>query len=224
MKIQVTVLLILVNFCSYAQFDSPKRKVNIAPISNPTGQTSPTSSRAINYPSIFDKKDKLLEGVSLLEKTPEEEKSIMEKEQFVSQSQEYTDRMNKKTSDGMILQKYRVDSFLGEFRTPASVVKISCRDHEYPDGDRVRIWLNDRVIINTVYLGSEYQAIIMDLKEGINKIEIEALNQGDSGPNTAQFTIVDDKGSVITDNKWNLTTGVKAKLVIVRENTILRKE
>jgi hypothetical protein len=224
MKIQVIVLLILVNFCSYAQFDSPKRKVNIAPISNPTGQASPTSSRAINYPSIFDKKDKLLKGVSLLEKTPEEEKSIMEKEQFVSQSQEYTDRMNKKVSDGMILEKYRVDSFLGEFRTAATIVKISCRDHEYPDGDRVRIWLNDKVIINTVYLGSEYQAIIMDLNQGINKIEIEALNQGDSGPNTAQFTIVDDKGSVITDNKWNLTTGIKAKLIIVRENTILRKE
>jgi hypothetical protein len=54
----------------------------------------------------------------------------------------------------------------------------------------------------------------------INKVEIEALNQGESGPNTAQFVVLDDNGKVITTNKWNLTTGVKAKLIITKQEVM----
>jgi hypothetical protein len=31
-----------------------------------------------------------------------------------------------------------------------------------------------------------------------NKIDFEALNQGSSGPNTAEFKVYDDKGSLIS--------------------------
>jgi hypothetical protein len=66
--------------------------------------------------------------------------------------------------------------------------------------------------------------VYLDLNEGINKIEIEALNQGESGPNTAQFVIFDQKKGLITTNKWNLTTGVKAKLVILKDDGTLEEK
>jgi hypothetical protein len=217
------LFLLFFSFKGFSQFETPKKTLKIAPVTNPSGQVSPTSSKSITYPSIFDKKDKLLENVSLLKKKPEEEKSIMEKEQFENPSKQYSDKMNKK-SDGEILEKFKSDSFLGQFRTGTKVISIACRDHEAPDGDLVRIWLNDKIVVDAILLEVDFKEVYLDLNEGINKIEIEALNQGESGPNTAQFVIFDQKKGLITTNKWNLTTGVKAKLVILKDDGTLEEK
>ncbi|MBP6558045.1 MAG: hypothetical protein KA213_06740 [Flavobacterium sp.] len=225
MRSSFVLLFILVfSFKGFSQFETPKKTLKIAPVSNPSGQVSPTSSKSITYPSIFDKKDKLLESVSLLNKKPQEEKSIMEKEQFENPSKLYIDKMNKKNSDGEILEKFKSDSFLGEFKTGTKIISIACRDHEAPDGDVVRIWLNDKIVVDGILLDVDFKEIYLDLNEGINKIEIEAMNQGASGPNTAQFVIYDQKSGVITTNKWNLTTGVKAKLVILKDDGGLQEQ
>lgn len=225
MKAGFTLLFILIfSFKGLAQFEQPKKTLKIAPVTNPSGQIAPTSSKSITYPSIFDKKDKLLENVSLLKKKPEEEKNIMEKEQFEDPSKPYTERMNRKSSDGEILEKFKSDSFLGQFKTGSKVISIACRDHEAPDGDLVRIWLNDKIVVDAILLEVSFKEVYLDLKEGINKIEIEALNQGESGPNTAQFVIFDDKKGMVTTNKWNLTTGVKAKLVILKDDGGLQEQ
>ena len=76
---------------------------------------------------------------------------------------------------------------------------------------------NDKVVINQITLESDFKEIFIELQPGFNKIEFEALNQGESGPNTAQFVVVDDRGVLVTSNKWNLTTGVKAKIIVVKE-------
>lgn len=217
------VLFFLISFYGYAQFDTTKRTVNIGPVSSPSGQTSSTSSSTIKYPSIFDKKDKLLESVSLLKKK-EDERSVMETEQFENPSQQYTDKMNKKSNDGVILEKYKSDSFLGQFKTGTKIISIACRDHEAPDGDLVRIWLNDKIVVDAILLDVDFKEVFLDLNEGINKIEIEALNQGESGPNTAQFVIFDQKKGMITTNKWNLTTGVRAKLIILKDKDTLEEQ
>ena len=216
MKIHIIILFFLISFCGYAQFDTNKKAINIGPVSTPSRQTSSTSSGAMKYPSIFDKKDKLLESVSLLKKK-EDNTSMMETEQFESPSKEYTDKMNRKSNDGVILEKYKSDSFLGQFKTGTKIISIACRDHEAPDGDVVRIWLNDKIVVDAILLDVDFKEIYLDLNEGINKIEIEAMNQGESGPNTAQFVIFDQNKGMITTNKWNLTTGVKAKLIILKD-------
>ena len=185
---------------------------------------APTSSKLITYPSIFDKKDKLLESVSLLNRKIEPEKSIMQQEQFENPAKHYTEKMNKKSSDGEILERYKSDSFLGQFKTGTKIIGIACRDHEAPDGDVVRIWLNDKVVVDGILLDVDFKEIFLDLNEGINKIEIEAMNQGASGPNTAQFVIFDQKKGMITTNKWNLTTGVKAKLIILKNDGNLEEQ
>ncbi len=208
----------------HAQFELPKKTLKIAPVPNNSGTTvSPTSSKSITYPSIFNKSDKLSDGFSLLSKKQEEEKSVMESQQFESQAKEYTDRMNKKNKDGEILEKFKSDSFLGEFTVGTKIISIACRDHEAPDGDVVRIWLNDKVAYQAILLETDFKEVYLDLNEGINKIEIEALNQGESGPNTAQFVIYDEKKGMVTTNKWNLTTGVKAKIIILKNNGTLEK-
>ncbi len=216
-------ILTLISFEGYSQFELPKKTLKIAPVTNPTGEIAPTSSKSIKYPSIFDKKDKLLEGISILNKKPEESKSVMESEKFETQSTEYTARMNKK-KDGEFHQKFKSDSFLGEYKVGTKIVSIACRDHEYPDGDVVRVWLNDQIAVNSILLDVDFKEVFLELNEGINKIEIEALNQGESGPNTAQFIMYDANKGIITNNKWNLGTGAKAKLIILKENGSLEEE
>lgn len=109
------------------------------------------------------------------------------------------------------------DQYLGDFKTNAKFVGIVARDHEYVDGDRIKIFVNGEVAEYNLLLSGSFRGINLDLVEGFNRIEFEALNQGSSGPNTAQVVVTDDKGVVIHNNRWNLSTGSKASLIIIKE-------
>ena len=110
------------------------------------------------------------------------------------------------------------DQYLGDFKTTANFVGIVCRDHEYVDGDRIKIYLNGDVVEYNLLLTGSFKGVNIDLVKGFNRIEFEALNQGSSGPNTAQVVIANEKGEVIHNNRWNLSTGSKASLIIVKED------
>ena len=51
----------------------------------------------------------------------------------------------------------------------------------------------------------------------LNKIDFVALNQGSSGPNTAELRIYDDSENLLSANQWNLATGSTATLIIVKK-------
>ncbi|MDY8135836.1 hypothetical protein [Aquimarina sp. 2201CG5-10] len=119
--------------------------------------------------------------------------------------------------DKEIREEYKSDQYLGDFKSGGLFVQLVYRDHEYVDGDLVRIYVNDDVIRSNVFLGASFEGIKINLVKGFNKIDIEALNQGTSGPNTAEFHLYDDQGNIITANEWNLTTGVKATLIVIKE-------
>jgi hypothetical protein len=208
------LFFILFSFKGFSQFELPKKTITIAPVSNPKGADSPTSSKSISYPSIFDKKDKLGESVSLLKKKPEEEKSIFEKEQFASPAKEYTDKMNKQVTDGKIYDYYKKDYLLATYKCSTTIAKFALKDFGEPDGDVVRIWLNDEIVINAITLENGYREIQLNLRNGQNLLVIEALNEGMVSPNTAQFSIFNDKGEIIGNNLSGLLTNVKATIII----------
>ena len=208
------LFFILFSFKGFSQFELPKKTITIAPVSNPKGADSPTSSKSISYPSIFDKKDKLGENVSLLKKKPEEEKSIFEKEQFASPAKEYTDKLNKQITDGKIYDYYKKDYLLATYKCSTTIAKFALKDFGEPDGDVVRIWLNDEIVINAITLENGYREIQLNLRNGQNLLVIEALNEGMVSPNTAQFSIFNDKGEIIGNNLSGLLTNVKATIII----------
>ena len=219
-------ILSIFSFTVQAQFETNKKKIklSIVPKKNPpkpvetpktiVDKKPETTEPAIKFESQFLKKpeDELLKSVSTTPKVAIREDKIYE---VKSASELFSEKFNKK--EGKIEERYKSDTFLGQFSSDSKTIRIACRDHEAPDGDRVRIWLNDRVAVEEILLDSSFRELFLDLQEGINKIEFEALNQGESGPNTAQFTAIDKNGKVITNNSWNLTTGVKAKIIIVKK-------
>ena len=113
--------------------------------------------------------------------------------------------------------KFRKDYYLGELETDSKYILIKCRDHEYVDGDRIKLLLNNIVIHPNINLTGSYYTIDSDLDEGYNNIEFVALNEGESSPNTAQLSVFDENGVNRSNNKWLITTGYKARLVVFKK-------
>ncbi|RDK85247.1 hypothetical protein [Marinirhabdus gelatinilytica] len=109
------------------------------------------------------------------------------------------------------------DQFLGEIRVGAVYVNIAYRDHEFVDGDRIRVFLNGDVVRSSVTLNGSFEGFDVPLQKGPNKIVFQALNQGSSGPNTAELQVYDDKGRLVSAKEWLLLTGKKATIVVIQE-------
>jgi hypothetical protein len=218
MKAHFFVLVVLLfSFKGFSQFEIPKRTINIAPVRNTSGSISPSSSKVISYPSIFEKKDKLLQSVSSLKKKPVEEKSVMELEQFENPAKEHTEKMNKMMArEGLSREIVNSDMFLGEFIIFTENLYISCRDNGAIDGDNVSVWLNGERVLPFIGLESGFKKFEFNLKKGINILEIEALNTGELFPNTGQFVFFDGNEKLVTNQNWDLNSGFKAVIKIQR--------
>ena len=138
------------------------------------------------------------------------------KNEFINPGDVYKEKWNKKedNSQGIV---YRKNQNLGNFATGSVTAKVMYRDAAYVDGDQIRVYLNDKVIQYQVNLDSDFKGFEIVLEKGFNKIDFEALNQGSSGPNTAEFKVYDDKGALISASQWNLGTGFKATIILVKE-------
>lgn len=112
---------------------------------------------------------------------------------------------------------YRRNQYLGSFKTQSFTSTIRYRDAAFVDGDKIKVYLNDKVIQPEVSLNAEFDGFKITLVKGINKIDFEALNEGFASPNTAQFEVYDDKGIVISSSQWNVGTGYKATIILIKE-------
>jgi len=115
------------------------------------------------------------------------------------------------------LSKFDKDYYLGDLKTNSKFVRIKCRDHEYVDGDRIKLYLNKAVIHPNITLTGAYYIIDIELNEGENIIEFEALNEGLSSPNTAELKVLDQNNAIISSNQWLINTGYKARLIIMKQ-------
>lgn len=144
--------------------------------------------------------------------------SMTKKNEFVSRGAEYEDKVNASVArKGESNEAYRGNQFFGEVKSQSETVQIMARDFEYADGDRIKVLVNDVIIVPEIILSNDFQGIQITLQPGFNKIDFEALNQGTSGPNTAEFRVYDDKEQLISNNQWNLATGFKATVIVIKE-------
>lgn len=202
----------------------------LSQIDNQSGFGTPInaqeSSNDLNSPLNINSPKSLSDNNSFLNSTKEKPKPLErsdEKEFSIStdnglMTKKFDYKPSWLTKDSEINNEFAKGQLLGTFGTESKTIEILCRDHQHIDGDQVKIIVNGKTIIHKIHLRADFQSFIIDLEEGRNVIEFEALNQGASGPNTAQFRIYDAQNSQITENVWNLLTGVKASLVIIQQN------
>ena len=137
---------------------------------------------------------------------------------FANPYEGLVDKLNHKNTDEVSkdFKLIRGNQDLGTFNTTAKSLTIKYRDFGEIDGDQIRVYVNGKVVQSLVTLAAEYQGVKVDLEIGFNKIEFEALNQGTVGPNTAEFRVSDDTGKLISANQWNLATGFKASVMVIK--------
>lgn len=146
----------------------------------------------------------------------------------------YAEKMNKTNvivkeggNDG---KEFRRHQYFGEFKTESATISLNYRDFGEIDADRIRIWVDGKLIVELVELKANSNKLYIGLLEGINHIEIEAINEGALSPNTGEFGFFDEQGNLITEDKWGLSTGFKAKFNIHRvpkgslTNGVIEKE
>ncbi|MDY7396141.1 hypothetical protein UMM65_12895 [Aureibaculum sp. 2210JD6-5] len=130
-----------------------------------------------------------------------------------------SDIMTKKYFNGKDVSDVQLSSdfSLGTLHSTSNTVRIEVRDHSLIDGDRIRVFLNEKMLKSTVSLKGLYYIINIDLKKGYNRIDIEALNEGFSGPNTAEIRVFDEKGYLLSEKEWNIRMGQIATLGVVKQ-------
>lgn len=166
------------------------------------GLTNKNVKLSLNYKSLTDITKKT-SGVDITAKSELEQPSWKIKQKF---GEDYKD-----------VSKFANDYYLGDLKTTSKIVIIKCRDHEYVDGDRIKLMLNNVVIHPNITLKGNYFTIDIELKEGFNTINFIALNEGLSSPNTAELKVYDANDNLLASNRWLITTGYKASLIIVKE-------
>lgn len=213
---RLTFLLLL--FCSglvSAQIENPNKDLVLEPVednfSNPSGLEMP----AIKKPTITNLDNRL---------KPNTDMELGEEKEIVDFSaddglMDYTTNKTPKafTKDKEAKDEYGKDQHLGDVTTDATFVQVKYRDHEYVDGDRIRVFVNDDIVQSDISLGGSFGGFTLNLEDGYNRIEFQALNQGSSGPNTAELHVYNDKGQLISAAEWNLLTGNKATIIVVKE-------
>ena len=204
MKKFLVVLLVLFVSNSFSQVENNTRKIDIKP---------PKTS--VNIPPVINKNPNSFTFKKIEKKKDEKGFMIADNEYFLNPGDTYLKRLNKEKEKNP--NNYTGDAYLGDVKTISETANIVCRDFEYVDGDRVSIMVNDEIVVQNLTLNSSFRGINLKLKEGFNKIDFIALNQGDSGPNTAELRIYDDNDVLISSNQWNLATGAKATLIIVKQ-------
>ncbi|WP_129367152.1 hypothetical protein [Lutibacter sp. HS1-25] len=112
-------------------------------------------------------------------------------------------------------QKLKSNFSLGTIKSATKTVRVECRDYSFVDGDIIKIYLNQQALENNVVLKAGNYSVYLELEEGYNRVDFQALNQGLSGPNTAELRLYDVNGNLISSNEWNLLTGETATLGVI---------
>lgn len=219
MKYYITILIFIFSKSFvFGQLDKTKDN-------NQSGQIKGLTlknSKEIKKPNSIE-----VNGENGFEKAYKQEQEKLKKEQERSRLNNGEIISQAKLNEQRFLKKFKkingqyiipkIDQDLGSVRTNSESVNIICRDFQYPDGDRVTIYVNDIPVIFNIVLQNSYQKFNIPLEVGLNKISFVALNQGSSGPNTAAFKVYNDAGMLLSENEWNLATGAKATIVVAKD-------
>ena len=213
------LIFFILTFQVYAQ-QPEKEKQSIKIPAVETKEKDSTNTQFSIKPDV--QKDKpnslgIIKNRPLPLEKPKEEFSMIDNSTLRDPGELFEERWNKKAVEQGLKIESMPDQFLGDFRSNGTKVNIICRDHEFPDGDLVRVFVNDEIFIPSLLLTAGYKSFDVPLNIGFNKIVFLALNQGESGPNTAEFQVFDDNGVLVSSKKWNLLTGVKATIIVTKE-------
>lgn len=206
------------------KFGAKPKKTPIPEVKDPQADNMDIPS--IKTPNVFDNTSSIMPK-SQLQVGAEKSKFTMSTEtDFANPGDRYVPKMEKdlnkalkdaglKEGRGTLVKR---NISLGDFRTKSKYFIVKFRDFGAIDGDLVKVSSNDKVIKDQLFLDSNFKDVKIDLSDGFNKLDFEALNIGTLGGNTAEIQVFDDKGQLVTNDYWdNLAAGFKASIIVTKE-------
>ncbi|MBK0369161.1 hypothetical protein [Flavobacterium agrisoli] len=241
-QILLLIFIFFIGFTAFAQFESntkfkPIPPANMGIKTNKTVPKAPeeTPSFAPEVPSI--KAPNVYDSKSIISnQKPSNSKYKIGEEKnnftmsvendFANPGDKYVPKMENDLdkalrSEGLkgergILVKRNID--FGEIKTKSKFFIVKLRDFGAIDGDLVKVSSNSRVLVAQLFLESNFREIKINLDNGFNKLDFEALNIGTLGGNTAEIRIYDDQNTLMTNDYWdNLAAGFKATIMVIKE-------
>ncbi|GAA4899447.1 hypothetical protein GCM10023311_25930 [Flaviramulus aquimarinus] len=215
-------VIFLFSLSSYAQIDNEKKSFSIPAIESPKDSSDIVPLRPSKPISANNKAFGINRKTSTNLELPKKDFSMFPDEEFGNPGELHTKKLDK-IEKQLLPEGYgsngglKEDAYWGDYYTKSEYIDISYRDYGRIDGDLLNILVDDDVIKSNVYLSGGFKGFRLQLKEGLNKIEFYAINEGSLLPNTAQYKIVDQWSSVITGKIWSLSKGVKVTIIIVKE-------
>ena len=101
-----------------------------------------------------------------------------ENEKFLDPGKRYENKLNRKSEKDKNPNQFQTDQYLGDFRNNGKFVQIALRDHESPDGDLIRIMLNDKEVVSRVLLQERFKSIAIDLVMGFQQNRFCCIKPG----------------------------------------------
>ena len=117
------------------------------------------------------------------------EKSIIEKK--IKKIEKKIEKHTKK--DEIIETSILKDGDSLSIKWQAKYITIKIWDSNKEDGDRINLSINEDIILDNYETKNKEKKIKYKLKEGLNKILIEAKSLGSSPPNTSRIELIDKK-------------------------------
>ncbi|NNE78230.1 MAG: hypothetical protein HKN31_14300 [Pricia sp.] len=212
--LSITVIFLVFSFMGSAQTDLPAEKPLKIDAANKIDENEkPDEGTPLKIPSVVTNNPEV--NIDLNKRNPV--KMLPDRELVQAGSGMKIDPKVGPKGPKEGSREHFADMYLGDIKSNGKYVGIVCRDHEFVDGDRVKIYVNDKVADPNILLTGAFKGINVDLEKGFNRLDFEALNVGSSPPNTAQIDVYDDQGQLIYSNKWLLSTGSKATLIITKD-------
>ena len=216
MRLNLVIGLIFLNLSVItAQIDNRNVQVELDPVEDDFNNPSGVELPALKQPSLSDYDPGLNPNTNLEISDDEDKVDFTQGDGLMDYTSNIVPKAFKKDKEAK--EEFGRDQFLGTVATSGGFVMVKYRDHEFVDGDRIRIFMNGDVIKPEVSLGGSFKGFTLTLDEGNNKIVFQALNQGSSGPNTAELHVYNDKGQLISAAEWNLLTGHKATIDVLKQ-------
>ena len=232
------LLLVMICFTvgSYAQndFGTTKLKIkaplNTAPVPKKVTPSATAEAPVIKAPDIFKKPDAVMPLGSKYQIGETKSFSMEQTNDFINPGDRVRDKLNESISKSLIANGLKEDdSYIrktdvdfGVIRTKSNYLIVRIRDYGAIDGDLVKASViydyKPTVLTNSLLLGPGFDDIRVNLNDGLNYLELEALNRGNLGGNTGNFEIYDQEGKMLISNYWdNIDKGVKSKFTFIKE-------
>lgn len=227
----VIIMCITINGYSQTEFSSKFKVIPPLDTGIKTKKAAPIKAapQDILAPNIFKKPESKLPSTNFKIGEPDPI-SMIQTNNFINPGDEVRDKMNKNINKSLVNNGLKEDaSYLnvkdlnfGVIRTKSKTLMIRVRDYGAVDGDLIKATIiynyKNTILANNLYLDTNFKDIKIELQDGINNLELEALNRGALGGNTGAFYIYDEDGKMLLSDLWNnFDTGVKSKFAFIKE-------